>query len=558
MVKEKARNLPLAALNEGRPKLLGKGFPLLWFAIAAFILFGRSITFNYTYLDDQTLILNNLDKLRSASYFFKAFNEGVFHDPSGIGFYYRPVLTLTFMADAMIGKGIFSIFHFSNIVYHILATFLLFLFFIETGYDRKRSFLFGLLFLVHPLVVQAVAWVPGRNDPLLAIFILASFLFWLKYQKSGSKVFVFFHLLFYCIALFTKENAVVLPVLIIFSGIFIMHTPWKRYAIPALGWVVLTVGWAVIRHHVLGSANEVGLSTQFSSMFRNMPALVPFIGKVLFPFSLSVFPILADMKVPSILGIMAIAGLAGLIGTTRPKQWAYYFFGLLWFLAFLVPSFISFNNQIRDFSEHRSYLSLAGILLVIMECNPVKKTDFSRFIPVAAIAGVLVLFSVLTFLHLRNFRDQFAFWQNAVDTSPSHAFNYNNLGAMYYLNGDLEKAEQLYREALRINPNETMVNGNIGLVCMNTNRPAEAEKYYLEEIRINPHYDNVYYNFGLLYYNHSKYEEAIRLWEKTLTVNPGYTDAYRALLFTYEKLGKREDYERIAAKSRENGVFPQK
>ncbi|MCX6279942.1 MAG: tetratricopeptide repeat protein [Bacteroidetes bacterium] len=539
------------------PPLLCKSFPLLWFATVAFILFGQSINFNYTYLDDQTLILSNLDKLGEISFIKNAFSEDVFHSGPGNGYYYRPVLTLSFIADAMIGRGNFAMFHFSNIVFHLLATFLLFLFFVETGFDRIRSFLFALLFLVHPLVTQAVAWVPGRNDILLAIFILSSFLFWLKFIKTGDNRYLLLHLSLFLIALFTKESAIVLPVMIILYSMAIMRTPLKNYSIAGPAWVIITFIWAVIRYYALGGGSEVPFSAQIFSVVKNLPAVIPFLGKALFPFDLSVFPIIADMKVSIKLGIVATSVLIALVMITKPKQWFFYFFGILWFLIFLVPSFVSVNNQIPKFSEHRIYLSLVGILFFILSCNPVKKTNFSKPIPVTAFAGVAMIFSILTFLHTRHFRDNFIFWQNAVETSPSNAFNYNNLGAMYYLSGDLEKAEPLFRKALQVNPYEPMANSNTGLVCMNTNRPEEAEKLYLEEIRVNPHYDHAYYNLGLLYFNNSRTDEAISKWEKTLEVNPCYADAYKALLFAYKQLHRPGDYTRIEELAQQNGVKPE-
>ena len=242
------------AVNDFRkngPLLLRKGYPLLWFAIITFALFGQSINFSYTYLDDQTLILNSMDKLKSPSFLSAAFSEDVFHSPTGHGFYYRPILTLSFMADAMIGKGSFSMFHITNIICHILATFLLFLFFIELGSDRLKAFLFALIFLVHPMVTQAVAWVPGRNDTLLAIFILCSFIFWLKFLKSEGNRYVVLHLLFYTLALLTKENAFVLPLLIIIYSTLLLHTPSKKYIISGVGWLIITMVWVIIRYHAL-------------------------------------------------------------------------------------------------------------------------------------------------------------------------------------------------------------------------------------------------------------------------------------------------------------------
>ncbi len=538
------------------PKLLSKGLPLIWFAIAAFLLYGQSISFHYTYLDDQSLILNSMDKLRSLTFLGKAFSEDVFHSPSGSGFYYRPLLTLTFMADAMIGRGNFAMFHVANIFYHILAVFLLYLFFIETGADRVRSFLFAMLFLAHPMVVQAVAWVPGRNDSLLAILILASFLSWIKFLKSNSNRHLLLHLMFYLLALLTKENAIVLPFLIVFYSAFICRTPLKLFTIPLAGWMVLTATWAIVRYHALGGEHGATLSYQLLSVARSLPAVLPFLGKGLFPVDLSVFPILTDMKVSLFLGIAAIGILIFLATITKPKAWFYYIFCILWFLAFLLPSFVSVNQQIPNFSEHRMYLSLPAILLFMMGCKPVKNTDFSHFMPVASIIGVCLVFCIVSFLHTLNFKDRFAFWHNAVDSSPSHAFNYNNLGAMYFLAGDMTKAEPLFRQALKINPREPMANSNTGLICMNTNRPADAEKYFLEEIRINPRYEHAYFNLGLLYFNHSRQEEGIRQWEKVLTFNHTYEDAFKALLFAYEKSGRTADYERIMVMGKANGVIP--
>lgn len=538
------------------PKLLDKGFPLLWIAIIGFALFAQSISYSYTYLDDQSLILNSMDKLQSVSFVKNAFSEDVFHAGSGRGYYYRPILTLSFMADAMLGKGSFAMFHFSNIVYHILATFLLFLFFLELGFDRVRSMLFAMLFLVHPMVTQAVAWVPGRNDTLLAIFIFGSFIFWLKYLKQGKSLYLVMHLLFYLFALFTKENGVVLPVMIVLYTVVVIRPPVSKYLFAGIGWGIISLTWAVIRNNALAGTGGMPFSMQILSLFKNLPALVPFLGKALFPFDLSVFPILADMKISSVLGIVAIMVLVFLIWRSKPKQWFLYFFGLLWFVAFLAPSFVSVNNQIRDFSEHRSYLSLAGILLFIMSTGPVKNSNFTRPVPILVLLGIGCLFSVLTSLHSRYFKDQLTFWQNAVDTSPSHAFNYNNLGAMYFLKGDLGNSEIFFRKALKINPTEPMAHSNTGLICMNTKRPAEAEKYYLEEIRVNPAYDHAYYNLGLLYYKQARYDESIRLWEKTLTVNPAYSEAYNNLLFSYQKFNRKADFERISLKGKANGVIP--
>ena len=545
------------ASAETSPKLLSGAYPLLWFTIAAFILFGQSIAFNYTYLDDHNLVLFNLENLKSPSYFSKAFTEDVFHLPSVSSYYYRPVMTLSFMADAMIGNGSFGMFHFSNILYHILATFLLFLFFIELGFERIRVFLFSMLFLVHPLATQAVAWVPGRNDTLLAIFVLASFVAWIRYLKSGRMYLVILHLLCYALALLTKESAVMLPFMVVIFSWFVYKTPAKKFLIPGIGWLVLTITWAFTRFHVLGSEHGVAFSVQLISVIFGSPALLAYIGKAFFPFDLSVLPVLADLKLSMIFGAVAIVLTAWLAWLTKPKKWFYFFFGLLWFFAFLLPALVAIGAQVPNFSEHRIYLAMAGLLLVVMNCHDLKKPVSPKALPVSILTGILLLFSVLSFLHSRNFRDQFAFWQNAVTTSPTNGFNYKNLGGMYVQEGNMAEAEKCLRKALQLNPREPLANSDLGYVCVMTKRFAEGEKYYLEEIRLNPSYAHVHYNLGLLYYNQSRTDEAIVEWEKTISLNPLHDGAYKVLLTTYQNLNRRYDYQRIATMANQYGITPE-
>lgn len=542
------------AIGSVAPWFLRKGYPLLWMAILGFLIFGRTISFDYTFLDDQTLVLNQMEQLKDPSYIKTAFSGDVFHAGNQSGYYYRPLLTLSFMADAIAGGGSFKMFHFSNIVYHILATFLLFLFFCRTGHPVRRAFLFSMIFLVHPMITQVVAWVPGRNDSLLAILVLTAFLAWLKYMREGRPLWMAVHLLLFIMAMLTKENAIALPVLIILYTFLILKDSLRKLIIPASGWVLILFFWAILRSRMLTGESPLSLSEQLLSVLKNLPAILPFLGKILFPFHLSVFPILADMKIPAMLGALALGLLIVMVILTRKKQWGWYIFAVIWFLLFLVPTFISVNDQISNFSEHRAYLSVAAVMLFILHVSPVKNTTLSGLKTLLPSAALIVFFSILTVMHSRHFRDNFAFWQCAVDSSPSHAFNYNNLGAMYYLANDLPNAEKYFRKAMDINPYEPMANSNTGLVCMNTNRPAEAERYYLEEIRINPLFDHVYYNIGLLYYGSGRIPEAIVKWEKNLEVNPGYTEAYRALFHAYRETGQAEKLAGLEARAIKNNI----
>jgi protein O-mannosyl-transferase len=90
--------------------------------------------------------------------------------------YYRPMMTISLILDAQIGGASPFIYHFTDIVIHLLASCLLFLFFKKLNYRKDLSFFFALIFAIHPVLSQAVGWIPGRNDTLLTVFILLAFI----------------------------------------------------------------------------------------------------------------------------------------------------------------------------------------------------------------------------------------------------------------------------------------------------------------------------------------------------------------------------------------------
>ena len=529
-------------------------YPLLWFAISAFVLYGQSIGFGYTYLDDHKLILNQMARIGHPDYILNAFKEDVFHTPGGQGFYYRPILTVSFVVDAVLGKGNLTVFHISNIVFHLLATFMVFQCFRALQYEPLKSFIFSLVFLVHPVLTQAVAWIPGRNDILLALFILTSFYGFIRFSDTGKRLYLYLHFGAWMFALLTKETAMVLPALLFPAGFIFFRTPASRMTYLGIGWFILALVWFTIRASVLGGVFLYPVRDSIVSLVSNLPAVLPFLGKSMFPFSLSVFPILPDMWVSSVLGIIAIMVLAVLVVLTRRRRWDRILFAFGWYILFLIPTFIK-HTQSPDLTEHRVYLPLIGIIMFFLETEPVQSLDIGKLLPKISAMMLLLLFTVMTFMHLQSFSDRYSFWQNAVKTSPSHAYNYNTLGAMYYLDGDLDRADQYFRKAVEINPAEPQANSNIGLIYMRKGDLDEAKNFYRKEIMTNPTYDNVYYNFGILYYRQGNIDSAVVAWEKTIEVNPSYTDAYKLLMLMYDTLKRPDDYQRILELAKKNGLI---
>lgn len=496
-----------------------QAYLLIW--TIGFALYFKSIFFGFTYLDDNVLILDNLPFLQNIFNIFSAFTKEVFevfHILHSSAAYYRPLLTISFMPDAILGGQSPVIYHFTNIVIHLIAASLVFKLLAKLKYSNIVSLILSAIFLVHPALTQAVAWIPGRNDSLLAVFILSSFIFFIDFIEARKNISIFCSVFFFLLALFTKETAVILPFVCLLY-IFLKRFSVKYFLIKfGAWWAVSFIIFFLLRHIALKNPISMSSADIFLSVFSNLPAAIQLLGKIFFPFNLSVLPIIQDTTF--IWGVLAVFFMAGLAIKNRSYLML---FGLVWFAVFLLPSFIRSNPSIvADFIEHRLYLPIVGILIFLAESRLWQYLN-KRYLFFCAVLAIF--FGILNFIHQNNFSNKMAFWKNAAITSPHSPLAQRNLGAMYYLEGQYDLAEEYCKKSLVLNKFEQMVHNNLGLIYANKGLFKEAEQEYLEELSFNPYYDNAHFNLGLLYYKMNRLEEAKKEWKKTLEINPDHRDA---------------------------------
>jgi hypothetical protein len=440
------------------------------------------------------------------------------------------------MPDAIIGGPEPFMYHVTNILIHLIASCLVYKLLRTLTYAKDTSFFVSLIFVVHPALTQAVAWIPGRNDSLMTIFVLASFITFIQYVQSKKVLQYVFCLIFFTCALFTKETALVIPI-IFFLYLFANGFMTKRIVMGVgSGFLVSGICWAILRHFAL--KNPIPMTTQdmIQSVVNNAPASIQLLGKSLFPFNLSVLPIIQDTTF--VWGLVATTVVIALLivefifyHESRRKHLLMMGFGLIWFFIFLFPSFIRPNpTVIADFIEHRLYLPIIGLIIFLMESQIALLLER---IPGDIRYGIgiilILLFSVITLVHSSNFANRLIFWRNAAETSPHSPLAQRNLGAMYFLEKEYGLAETYFKKSLALNKDEQMAHNNLGLIYMNQGKFVQAEREYRQELTVNPEYDNVHFNLGLLYYRMGRTQDAVQLWRQTLQINPEYTDAKQAL-----------------------------
>ena len=499
--------------NINYDKIFLKSFrPYLWIVGLGFLLYFQALGLGYVSLDDEHLIVQNYSHISNLANLPQAFLKDVYWRNPGT--YYRPLLNVSLMLDATWGGTKPFAYHFTNILLHLAYGLLIFAFFQKLGFGRLRSFAVSLFYIAHPALVQATAWIPGRNDTMLTLLILAGFINMLRYLQNNKTGALFWHFLFFGLACLTKEAAVIFPVIgLVFVWVRSKELSSFKKLIPLItGWVVILAGWYWLRWQAILPAVNAH-QRQFANLPEIAKGLISYTGKAFFPFNLSVLPLAGDVKL--FWGLMAIALLLALALVKGIHNRKMFFFGLGWYLLFLLPTFVKLDGQI-NYLEHRLYLPLIGLVIMLLEANLVRKTTLKP----ALMAGlpVLLLFGYLTTKHISDFKSDQTFWGNATQTSPNSGLAHQMLGRAWMRASQPAMAEQEFMKAAQLDPKGSSIYNDLALLYLDYGKFQKAGEQFKKVLELDPNYANVrnnlalvYFNLGMLDSSRHQLQEAIRL-----------------------------------------------
>ncbi|MFA5858404.1 MAG: tetratricopeptide repeat protein [Elusimicrobiota bacterium] len=521
--------------------------PYILLTMLSLAVYLRTVFFNYVYFDDNFLIIDNIRFLQNINNVFTAFKQDVFRLLHGNDIYYRPLLTVSFILDAQFSGVNPWGYHLSNIVIHLLNCFLLYKLLQKMSYPEPSSFFVSAIFAVLPVLTQAIAWIPGRNDSLVTLFILISLVSYLNFLEKRSVRSAVIAVLGFAGAMFTKETAV-LVLFLYFAYWWIKRREdgttenWGIITALTAG-IAVTALWYILRGMALEEPIKLSIFDLILGMVINSPAVIQFLGKILLPFNLSPLALMQDTSF--VYGIISVIICVVLVILTSKKRWYYLVFGILWLILFMIPSFARPDKKYGvELYEHRMYFPVIGFLIFLLETRVGEEIKNNGSIVNIIKVVVITLLSLVTFTYSSVFSDKLPFWQAAVKGSPASPLAHRNLGVMYYFGNDFDKAEFHYRKALELNPYEPMAHNNLGLIYSNKNMLSEAEQEFNNELRINPSYDIAHFNLGLLYYRSNRFDLAEKFWKDTLKLNPDYAEAHYDLAVMYCQ-ANRYDYARF-------------
>jgi protein O-mannosyl-transferase len=448
--------------------------------------------------------------------------------------------------------------HLMSVLGHALSAVLLFLALDRMTGATGRSLAVALLFALHPLRVESVAWVAERKDILSTLFGMLALCAYAGYAaRAGrkdpqAKWFYGLTLVAFVAALLSKPMLVTLP----FALLLLDYWPLQRFqpstlnSQPSLLWLlleklpflVITLVLSVITYVVHSRAGDILTNLTLASRIEN--ALVSYsryLGKMFFPAGLSPFyPLVQPLPPGMVWGagllVAMVAALALVVWRTRP----FFVVGWFWYLGTLVPVIGLAQIGVESMADRYTYIPCIGLLLALVwglhEALLGLRRGVAVEVTLAALAGLGCI--VLTRQQITRWRDTETLFRHALAVTKGNYIAHNNLGTALDKQGRFAEAAAEFRKAIKEKPDYAPAYNNLGIVLGEQGQLEQAATQYLRAIELKPTYPNPYNNLGLALSQQGRLDEAMRNFSQALALQPDYADAHYNLALTLARVGR--------------------
>ena len=491
-------------------------FFFLLLVIVVFSLYGKSINFDFTYHDDDSLIKNQVQFLSDINNVPKLFVMSCYFNRDNI--YYRPILNLSFLIETYFFGLNTKVYHITNIILFILTLYLMYVFLLTLSINKIILKFLILLLSVHPIFTSTVVWIPARNDTLLAIFIFLSFIFFIKYLNNNSTLNLITYIFFWVVSLFTKETALLIVLLFPLFIYCLNYRITKKEIIKNLLIIVPIIFiYFYLRNLATISINLNNYLTNCFQYLENMIlGLSVYIDRFINPFNTNMVLYRIQLNLRELFNVILSCLILLYVFYKKIIDRKILIFFVIWFIlclftTFLLPDYVYLN--------HRIIVSIVSVVVII--CCLVDKLlnvciNLKKYL-VVFWSIFFVIFSYISFFQQDKYKERNFYWEQAYSEAPAyHAFAYmlsrrylednnlskakelllkaislsdnrylSDLALIYYREGDMNKAEELYNEAIKYGTNKAQSYRNLSVIVLkrdnDINKAIEYAKLAVQE-----------------------------------------------------------------------------
>ncbi len=554
-------------------------------AAATLATYAAALSNDFVSLDDGLLILKNpIVHEISPRTIWRAFTS---YDPE----FYIPLTFLSYQLDFALAGPSSAVFHLTNLLLHIAKARLGMAIAGRLSSSRFIGFFTALLFALHPINAEAVAWAAARKDLLSSFFFLLSLLLYLGYRESEGRRRYLWSIAAFSLGLLAKVSIVLLPAVLLLIDWAEQRPRSKAMFMEKIPYTALSIVFVLVA--LGGESANIRLLAPGETLLRASKSAAMTLLHLLWPARLTLFypqttPVTLSSGEFLIPLLASLAFLALLAIVRRHRRFTA---AGLFFLLMMLPSFATFskNGFLFFTSDRYAYLAGLGIFALaatalerarIAACGVVPQRCFH--IPFVIPGALVATFMLLSFAQSRTWKDSETLYTHAIGLYPNAALAYNNLGNVRALEGQRAEALALFKKAIEIHPRASVASinaGNIereqgqyeqalqtfraGIAALPESGPLATEDLGLystlgemlddlgrnEEalqtlqtaIARSPDAPEPPFNLGLILQKHGKLEEAKAMYEEAIRRNRRYASAHYYLAAVDGELGLLEE-----------------
>ncbi len=510
--------------------------------------------------DDNRYVLDNPHikalNLNSSIQTFSIFYDG----------HYHPLTLLSLAVDYQLSGLNPRGYHVTNLVLHLINTFLVFwlVFLLFEKRDRTIPLVTALLFGISTMHVESVAWASERKNLLFATFFLLSLIAYLRYLKTDRTWIYFVALALFVCSLLSKVMAIPLSITLFLVDYFLNRNLLSRKVwLEKIPFLLVAIIFGVVAIIAQKSSWGDHLSQEHFSFFERILfsgyAFVTYIVKLIIPYKLSGFyPYPKDVG-----GFIVIRNVMFVLISIGLVLGAFYYrnkrktvsFGLLFFVINIFLLLKLFEVPAGDYimADRYAYIPSVGIFILIATGFKylISSSILLKRIGISLLVVYILFLSLQTFNRLSVWRGDITFYTDIISKFPTAELAYTNRGAIRKENHQYTKALADFNKAIQLGKNDFKAYANRGAVYSDLGQYEKAVIDYKKAASLNTGNPDILASYGFAQLQTGDFNGAIKTLNESLAIqglNPeAYTNRGTAKFNLGDFEGAIADYEIASA-----------
>jgi protein O-mannosyl-transferase len=487
--------------------------------------------------------------VQSFKYVGKAFSTTVwsFQGLEGKTNYYRPLMTLGYLICNKVFQAFPYGFHLVNVLLNCVVVWLVFLACSTLFRDEIVALVAAAIFALHPIHTEVVAWIAAVTELEMAIFYLASFIFFLRLDSLPPKERRTSGILMcasFVLAFLSKEQAMTLAVLTTIYEHFYRSdretTSWKTKGYRYGGFWMIAIVYLVFRIAVLGALAPVHQHADVSWPQALMSAFAlagQYVAKLFWPYPLLAFYVFRKsvaLSDPRVLAGIGVGVVAVALFVYLWKLARNYSFWVIWVALTLAPVLNARWMATNVFTERYLYLPSVGFCALlaggcVFLFRKLAGARAWRWTLAAAVTVVFVLAAGEIVARNRDWSDDFTLISRTLAVEPHASNARSDLGVLQWDRRNKEEAERQWRWALADKPDNAVALSNLGMAMLEKRRYQDAETYLQGAIALRPRFAAPHIHLGGVYAAEGDKARAEAELRRAVEIYPLNTQARNAL-----------------------------